>query len=370
MKENYHSKHIIIVLNGELSVCTKQNTSTNQRKYAPALDSIRRPTSAIRRAKLETQSFKKRKTKKTKKTKTKNSMMQRYLKQNFGLQIASLDKGALVGLGISCHKSEPFTVIAKQDTAALVLSARLCKTLILGGNAGGSNTAATKVRHRQCAQAMQSIFHAQVNFAKRRSLELTLQLKSSARVINKAVAFRKKMPKGVPSIDFTEAIDFATTSTTPILSKVESPTAAAATSAAAAAVTTTTITSTPPKRPSTAGPTRLQSIERIQPVTKHTEKSPRKIRPSPEKVLQNSLQQLVDLDQLAAARFGKKPKNESPRYKSTTEYWMTVDNRRDRRSRPSTAPTHRRRNETKLLTAKEYFVMRQQRLQNAILGRT
>tara|TARA_B110000977_G_C10788907_1_gene381629 strand:- start:94 stop:438 length:345 start_codon:yes stop_codon:yes gene_type:complete len=113
---------------------------------------------------------------------------------------------------------------------------------------------------------------------------------------------------------------------------------------------------------------RLQSIQPIQPTQhyKHYQENAKKSHSRT--VLEHSLKELVELDSLAAARFGgPKLSLEAPRHKSASEYWLTVKNRKHKR--PSTAPRRRRRRETKLMSAAEYTHMRRFRLKDAILGR-
>jgi CRP-like cAMP-binding protein len=310
VEESQISKQVIVVLRGELAVYTKQNTYKDKRHFA-SLKTTRRPTSAIRRAALHQSNHEKRGTKSNV-----NKFRGKKFREDhktYGLQIATLEKGTIIGLGVSVQEPEPFTIIAKHDTAALVLSSQIVKNLILGGS---TTNAAVKVRHRNCLAAMTAMFENQQRITNTLSLELKSQLKRSADVISKAVNFRKKMPKLKRRNEFTTSVTKKQT------------------------------------RPSTAGPIRLRPVET------YTKKK------NPTKTLKKSLNLLNKYDSLAAARFGKLDAL-CTRYKTTTEYWATVDNRKKKARRPFSATTRRN---ISMLSTIEYAKIRATRISDAILG--
>ena len=381
-QQGEHATHVVIVLEGSLSIRTRRNTF--KRDYAPSKQTPR-PSSAIRRA-SSTTTLRRNQQEDVEKPRLRVPKFGPDYDLNFGLSIANLGAGAVVGLGISSSSGEPYTAIASSDTAALVLSREYVKGLILGkAYSRDSTTAATKVRHRQCAAAMRMIFLAQCKFADKRSRELAQQLKRSQRFIHKAVTFREReerkrahqkaltfLPSFMQEPQRAPAT-ITTTTTTAAATAAPPPPQLAAAEPAAEPATTEPATTEPAaaaepaatdqangsqqqqrrrRRPATAGPKRLRPIEKY------------KKRDDPREILKNSVQALQTIDKLAAAKLPQH-NNDAPRFTSTTEYWSTV---RRRNNRPTTAPSRRRNHHPNLMSMKDYTSMREQRLKEAILG--
>ena len=241
-----------------------------------------------------------------------------------------------------------------------------------------------KVRHRNSAAAMQSIFQSQCDFAVNRSNDLRRQLNRRTRVVKQAVAFREK--KSIPTDERKAKID------TGIILSLEKNMQRRAVSSSSTPLSldkdsmdSTTLempqvdemASTVPKveisipqldnsnknknknkkqkRPSSALPTRLKPIV------------PLKKKKNPRHILNQSLKELKQMEKVARSKFGS-PKHaniEHPRHTSTTEYWSTV---KRRRQRPSSAPYKRRTKDPTFMSAKDYTEMRKQRLKEAIIG--
>ena len=377
-QQDEHAPHIVIVLEGSLSIRTRRNTF--KRDYAPSKQTPR-PSSAIRRA-SSTTTLRRNQQEDVEKPRLRVPKFGPDYDLDFGLSIANLGAGAVVGLGISSSSGEPYTAVASSDTTALVLSREYVKGLILGkAYSRDSTTAATKVRHRQCAAAMRIIFLAQCKFADKRSRELAQQLNRSQRFIHNAVTFREREERKrahqkaltfLPSFMQEPQRAAATTITTTTTVAAAAPQLAAAEPATTEPATTEPATTEPAttdqangsqqqqqrrrRRPATAGPKRLRPIEKY--------KKRDKKRDNPREILKNSVQALQTIDKLAAAKLPQH-NNDAPRFMSTTEYWSKV---RRRNNRPTTAPSRRRNHHPNLMSMKDYTSMREQRLKEAILG--
>ena len=230
------------------------------------------------------------------------------------------------------------------------------KNLLLGKGGIFKN----KVRHRNSAAAMQSIFQSQCDFAVNRSNDLRRQLNRRTRVVKQAVAFREK--KSIPTDEKKEKID------TGIILSLEKNMQRRAVSSSPTPLSldkdsmdSTTLEMPQVDEMALTVPKVEISIPQLDNSNKNKNKK------NPRHILNQSLKELKQMEKVARSKFGS-PKHaniEHPRHTSTTEYWSTV---KRRRQRPSSAPYKRRTKDPTFMSAKDYTEMRKQRLKEAIIG--
>ena len=141
-QEGTHAPYIVLVLHGSVTIRTLRNKISTSRSYGSA--TAARPSSAIRRGALSSTLLNKKKFTRVKDFKGQmqdvisNKLQDRSkyttdYDTKYGLEIAMLGQGAILGLGVSeatqqkgwKGSKEPYTAIASSDTACLGKSLRI-----------------------------------------------------------------------------------------------------------------------------------------------------------------------------------------------------------------------------------------------------